>query len=148
MNITKTVNAAGVTSFNSPTNTGLSINFGTAPSGDVVVTNLSGIAPNGTVATASTTTSNYWLINNYGTVNTGLNAQMTFSPPTNFLQNTSASNYMMYKRNSVSFGAWDAPVSASSVSVSSNQVTFAGVNSFSQFLISSTTALPLELLDF
>ena len=145
---TKTVNATGVTSFNSPTNTGLSINFGTAPSGDVVVTNLSGIAPNGTVATASATTSNYWLINNYGTVNTGLNAQLTFSPPTNFLQNTSASNYMMYKRNSVSFGAWDAPVSASTVSVGSNQVTFAGVNSFSQFLISSTTALPLELLDF
>ena len=146
---TKTVTSTGVTSFNSPTNTGLSINFGTAPSGDVVVTNLSGIAPNGTVATASTTTSNYWLINNYGTVNTGLNAQLTFSPPTNFLQNTSASNYMMYKRNSVSFGAWDAPISASSVSVGSNQVTFAGVNSFSQFLISSTSALlPLELLDF
>ena len=145
---TKTVNATGVTSFNSPTNTGLSINFGTAPNGDVVVTNLSGIAPNGTVATTSATTSNYWLINNYGTVNTGLNAQMTFSPPSGFLQNTSASNYMMYKRNSVSFGAWDAPVSASSVGIGSNQVTFAGVNSFSQFLISSTTALPLELLDF
>jgi hypothetical protein len=142
---TQTVNSTGTTAFS---NSDLSINFGANPNGDVVVTNLSGIAPNGTSATASTTTSNYWVINNYGTTNASLNASMTFTPPSGFLQNTTASNYKLYKRASTSVGTWDAPITATSVNVPTNKVVFNGINSFSQFLISSTSALPIQLLDF
>jgi hypothetical protein len=143
--VTQTVNTTGLTSFAAA---GLDINFGTSPNGAVVVSNLSSIAPNGTVATANTTTTNYWAINNYGT-NAALNAQLKFKPTTGWLQNTNANNYTLYKRNSTSVGAWDAPITASAVNVPSNEVTFAGVNSFSQFLISSVTVvLPLELISF
>ncbi len=142
---TQTVNSSGTTAFS---NSELSINFGTAPSGDVVVTNLTNIVPNGTSATSNSTTSNYWIINNYGTTNTGLNASMAFSPASGFLQNTTASNYKLYKRPSTSVGTWDAPITATSVNVPTNKVVFSGINSFSQFLISSTSILPIRLLNF
>jgi hypothetical protein len=145
---TKTVSSAGVTSFTSPNNTDLSINFGASPNGDVVVTKLSNSVPNGTAATALPTTSSYWAINNYGT-NSALNATMTFTMTPGYVQGTNPTPYQLHKRSSTSVGAWNAPIVCSTINAASNQLSFAGVNSFSQFIMSfNAAALPIKLLDF
>ena len=140
---TKTVNTAGVTSFTTPTNTALSINFGASPNGNVVVTKLNGITPNGTVASTLPTTPDYWIVNNYGT-NTNLNATMTFTTPSGFIQNPNTAFYQVYKRPSVAVSAWNAPITSSSVNVASNQISFTGINSFSQFLISNSSPVSVQ----
>ncbi len=144
---TKTVNSTGVTSFTSPNDTGLDINFGASPNGDVVVTKINNVTPNGTAATASPMASGYWAINNYGT-NTGLNVTMTFTMPSGYVSGTNPVPYQLHKRTSTSVAAWDAPVSGSAINAGSNQISFSGINSFSQFAVSYNAALPVELLDF
>lgn len=140
---TKTVNTAGVTNFSTPTNTGLSINFGASPNGNVVVTKLNGIVPNGTVASTLPTTPDYWIVNNFGT-NTNLNATMTFTTASGFIQNPNTAFYQLYKRPSVSVGAWAAPITSSAVNVAAGQVSFTGINSFSQFLISNSSPVSVQ----
>ena len=125
----------------------MNINFGSSPNGDVVVTKINNVTPNGTAATASPTASGYWAINNYGT-HSALNATMTFTMPSGYVSGTNAVPYQLHKRSSTSVAAWDTPISGSSINAASNQISFSGINSFSQFVVSYNAALPVELLDF
>ena len=142
VSVSKDVTTTGVVSFdNGGDETDLDINFpSTHPSGQVVVSKLIGEAPHGASATADMTTSAYWIVKNYGSTNTGLGAEMTVTTPSGWMNQTGASAYELYKRQQAAVGAWDASISASSINLGANQMTFAGIDEFSnQFLASEAS---------
>ena len=140
------VTSAGTTSFGND----LSIDFGTAPDGEIAVTQLNG-TPHGDQPSAEPMMATYWVVHNYGTVQNGLNATMTFTEA-GFVTAAipDAANYHLYKRGSTDREAWEGPFPASSVNQSTGAVTFSGIDGFSQFAVvrSNNAVLPVEWLDF
>lgn len=141
----QTVNSVGTTNFSNS----VSIDFGTAPGGEILVTRLDG-APHGTAPTSDPLMSDYWVIRNYGTTQTGLNATVTFTEP-GFVQTTDPAFYHLYKRGSNDREDWENPIPAASVDAATGAVTFSGIDRFSQFAIARSDmalVLPIDLLAF
>ena len=144
------VTSAGLKDFNT---TGLSMVFdnGTYPNGDVWVSR-SHIDPD-VLPDALPKCNSYYVINNYG-------SNKTFTPLTSMsftdiqCPGTTTNLYDLYKRESNDFGnKWGKVGSGSSLTgtgINANLTFSAGLNvsSFSQFMISSQSVLPVELLDF
>ena len=144
VSITKDIQTAQLYSFDDGvTDTHLDIDFsGTLPLGDVVVSNLTGELPHGTAPTGNTLSDSYWVINNYGPNTNGLTANLTFQTLHNWASSYDTSAYEIHKRpsNSVASQSWDAPFNASNADSLNNKVTFSGISSFSQFIISKNFA--------
>ena len=144
VSVTKDIQSAQTYSFdNGGTETNLDINFsGTLPLGEVVVSNLTGEAPHGNAPTPNTLTNSYWIVNNFGTPNIGLTAEMIFQTPTDWAEYSATTAYGMHKRptHSLPTGGWIAPPNASSVNQNTDEVSFSGITSFSQFIVSKDLA--------
>ena len=141
--VTKTITAAGLVDFNTNADANLKINFtGTPPNGDVVVSYLTSEGPHGTVASANPLSPAYWIVRNYGTSNTGLNASMTFQQA-GFVTTSNGPDYKLYKRGSNATGTWDAPITANAANAGLGEVTFPGITSFSQFIIDRNPTAPV-----
>lgn len=146
-----TISTGGVKDF---TNQHLSIEFpssGTLPNGEIVVSELNA-SPDQNPATGIPLSNKYWVINNHGT-NASFAALtgMTFSNLGSFASGT-ASNFKLYKRGFGLDGAsWGTSVDAADAIVTNNSLTFnagSNITSFSQFIMTNETPLPIELLDF
>ncbi len=135
--ITQNVQNAQTYSFDDGLNdANLDITFsGTLPLGEVVVSYLTGEGPHGTAPTTGTT-DNYWIVNNFGSNNTGLNAEMVFQLPTNWVADTSPNAYEIHERNSNAPApeSWISLGSPSLVDANNDVLSFAGVTGFSQFI--------------
>lgn len=92
----------------------------------------------------------YWIIDNYGSNQSNLQATLTFRFPGGTLTDPVATNYQLYKRPSNGSGAWDAfPISGISLEAGNHTITVTGIPSFSQFVITSNVSvLPLQLISF
>ncbi|MDF1865047.1 MAG: zinc-dependent metalloprotease family protein [Saprospiraceae bacterium] len=142
--VTKAVQAAQNYSFDDGMKeTNLDITFSnTLPLGEVVVSYLTGEDPHGNSASTNTLTPEYWIVNNYGTNLSGINAEMIFQTPSGWAEYSATTAYEMHKRPSGSVGTagWVFPPKASSVDTNTDEVAFAGVTEFSQFIISKDLA--------
>lgn len=144
------VTSAGLKDFNT---TGLSMVFdnGTYPNGDVWVSR--GYINPDVSPDALPKCNSYYVINNYG-------SNKTFTPLSSMsftdiqCPGTTTNLYDLYKRESNDFGnKWGKVGSGSSLTGSGKNasLTFStglNVSSFSQFMTSSQSALPVDLLDF
>ena len=142
----QTVMTTGAVAFDNS----LDINFGAAPNGEISVTRLDG-TPHGTMPSNEPMMANYWVIHNYGTTQSGLDATLTFTEA-GFVTaaQTNPANYHLYKRGSTDRAGWEDPIAATSVDVATGAVTFSGIDGFRQFAVvrSNMAILPVELLDF
>jgi glucose/arabinose dehydrogenase len=133
------------------TNTGLLINFGTNhPQGALVVTRIDNVGPAGDdPAPGDNKSASYWIINNFGN-KTGLSQmQLTFSLPSGFLLSANPAAYKLYKRPTNGFLGWADNFTAIAVDLNANTITFGGITSFSQALISgSGIGLPVTWTSF
>lgn len=136
---TNDVTAAGNYTF---PNANATINFsGTIPNGKIVVSQISD-TPFAAPTTTGTLFSKYWVIDNYGT-NTGLTANVTFTPTSGFITSTSPTNYAIYKRGSNDFGAWLSAVNPTAMT--GTALTLNGISSFSQFSLANVTTFCTQL---
>ena len=113
----------------------LGIHFPTiAPDGDVVVTYLNESAHGNLPHLALD--GNYWIIDNYGTNTTGLDAELTLQCSIGWLDYPSTSEYTLYKRSShaKASNAWYAAGTVTNVDSNNDILTISGVNDFSQIL--------------
>jgi len=145
---TQTVLATGNVVF---TGTDLEINFGTSPNGDIVVSHITtensyAPPPYGPIDTG------YWVVNNYGTITTGLNVTALFNYDDGLIPNTTLTNYSLYKRPSREFGTWPTVIpfaSAASTVPGNNYCEFSGLDGFSQLVpVNMSDFLPNEFLYF
>lgn len=140
VSVTKNVTTAQTYTFDdNGTDTNLDINFsGTLPNGEVVVSNLTGELPHGTAPSVNTLSESYWIVNNYGTNSSGLDADMIFNTGSGWACNPDSSLYQMHKRasNSGSSDSWDAPIEAFNINTNTDEITMLGISSFSQFVLS------------
>jgi hypothetical protein len=154
----KGVSARGtVTSLGSFTfgNTGLTLVFpaGSTPNGELCVSRIDQ-APD-QLPDASPHSSGYWVVNNYG-LNTSFTtlSSLRFNGYGPIPNGAAAADYKLYKRGSFAEGdTWGNPVDQGDALTPgiNGSVTFStgnGVSSFSQFVISSSTVLPVEWTDF
>ncbi|MEY4933786.1 MAG: hypothetical protein RIS64_145 [Bacteroidota bacterium] len=148
-----TITTGGVKDF---TNQHLSLTFpnsGTYPNGEIVVSELDA-SPDASPSGASPLTGKYWIVNNYGTNATfGALTELQLSNLGNFGRG-SAANYKLYKRSSNLDGAtWGSPLGAAAAltTANNNTLTFGSscnITSFSQIMVVSEVALPVELVSF
>ena len=141
----QTVTTAGPVAFNN----GLHIDFGTAPAGELVVSRLSGY-PHGTIPVfGADDMDTYWVVDNRGATQTGLNATMTFTEA-GFVTDPDPAKYHLYKRGTNESGTWEGPFPATGIDATAGSVTFSGIDEFSQFYLSrsNNAVLPVEWLDF
>ena len=150
--VCKEVNAGGLVSFDDGVDTGIDIDFGTAPNGCVTVAHLMTEAPHGsTPSTSYTVQSDYWIIQNHGAVTTGLDADLTFNMGSGYVVNQTSTDYEMFKRSSASVSTWDTPINPTNMDMLNNQLTFNSIDGFSQFTVArnpNASVLPIELIDF
>jgi hypothetical protein len=87
----------------------------------------------------------YWVINTFGTPGT-FAASLTFSVPSSFTGNGSASAtlYKLYSRSSTSDGSWTTAADTAS-GITPTTVTFDGITSFSQFVLGTDAILPIQI---
>ncbi|TAE75016.1 MAG: T9SS C-terminal target domain-containing protein [Bacteroidetes bacterium] len=136
------------------TGTGITLNFGNSNGGNVVASRLEGLPAGTQVSGANSVhTKYYWVINNYGGTNTGLNVTATFvlgAGQVSAGDATTPSNLKLNKRSSNSGGAWSSVINGSSANASTGIVQFTGIDGFSEFVISSSgsSPLPITLLEF
>ena len=90
----------------------------------------------------------YWVVNAFGTPGT-FSTNLTFTVPSGFTSNgsASASSFTLYKRSSASDGDWTMLIHGAS-GVTSTTVTFDGITSFSQFSLGQGGLLPIQLASF
>lgn len=130
---TQTVVAAGNVVF---TGTGLSINFGATPNGEVVVSHIT-VEDTYNPPPYPALETGYWVVNNFGSTTTGLNATVRFDYTDGSVPTSTVSDYSLYKRPSRDFGAWPTvyPIAnAASNTIGNNYCDFIGVNNFSQLV--------------
>ncbi|OON68233.1 hypothetical protein B0919_13835 [Hymenobacter sp. CRA2] len=137
------------------TGTNAAINFSStgATPYDVVVSRLDG-QPLGTQVSdpslQNVFTPAYWIVDRYSSTNFAATITYTLSPVDISVADQNApANLKLYKRESNSDGAFDAPISATAANAAAGTVTFP-VTSFSQTVIGSygTSPLPVELVAF
>lgn len=144
ISVTKDIQSAQVYSFDAGgMDTNLDIDFsGTLPLGEVVVSNLTAELPHGAPPSGNTMSHTYWIVNNYGSNTSDLTADMTFHTLNNWASSNTPSDFEIHKRssNAIASESWDAPFIASAADSTNNKVTFSGINSFSQFILSKNFA--------
>ena len=136
--VQQSINSNGLMSFHdSNGDTYLDIDFkGSVPNGDIVVSHLRSEAPHGNIPPSSVEIMNeYWIVNNYGSVNSGLEADLLFHLPGQ-VESPIASNYMLSKRPDNEVGIWEFTNPAVNVDVNNDALVFDRIGSFSQFVIS------------
>ncbi|UYZ58194.1 LamG-like jellyroll fold domain-containing protein [Hymenobacter latericus] len=135
--------------------TNAAINFTTATGApyDVVVTRLEG-RPLGTQVTDANLrglhTPAYWIVNRYSTAAMAATITYTLGPADISVADAATpANLKLYKRESNSDGAFDAPIAASAANAAAGTVSFP-VTSFSQTVIGGygNSPLPVELVRF
>jgi len=115
--------------------TGLSIYFNSQNSAEITVTRLD-TSPNINPEYVNDVfDSQYWIVNRYG--DGDFNADLTFSVSENISSSdeNNPSQIAVFSRDSSADGDWEYLTSADSVDASAEEATFAGIISFSQFLI-------------
>jgi len=138
--VTKNVNTAGLFSFNNgPDDTQLDIDFGTSPDGSVVVSYLTTDEPHGASPTEDPRSAGYWIVHNYGSTSTNLNASLHISQSPHWVNSATLADYRLYQRAFNATGNWTART-ANSVNTQSDVVTFDNISNLSQFIISNTQA--------
>ncbi|TAE19658.1 MAG: T9SS C-terminal target domain-containing protein [Bacteroidetes bacterium] len=142
------VNSSGLKTFTNSTNCKLNFS-GALPMGDVVVSRVEGlpagvnlVTTNGTII--SVYTKYYWVINNFGTTNTGLTVSPTFILGPNQISPTETlSGLKMDKRPTNQDIAWTAYNAQTFVNITTGEVTFTDIDGFSEFVIHSEESSPL-----
>ena len=113
------------------------------PNGDINVSYLTENPVGGLPASGSNVISGYWIVNNFGTNTTNLNATVSLRLPDGIITDTVLSHYTLFKRGSVSYGAWQSfPITAISVATGNNAISITGIQDFSQFVLINTYAAP------
>jgi len=139
ISVTQSITQTGSYSFDDGTNdTKLDINFPTqSPNGDVVVSYLTGEGFHGTSPSLHTLDSVYWIVNNYGTNNTALDAELTFTAPAAWLSHSTPASYSAFKRRSTAkaTNAWQELTSVGSIQQGTGELSLLNVDSFSQFAL-------------
>jgi len=143
------VNTAGSYVFG---DTGVELTFDTTtPNGEVVISQLNEL-PN-ELPTTEANAGNYWVINNYGDATFDALTEVKFEPlDAAFVSTVSGmpSNAHLYKRASNEHLAnWTDLCEATAASAGT--ITYdnsCGLTSFSQFIVATNTALPIELVSF
>jgi len=127
----------------------------TNPNGEVVVTCLFGDPVGGFPGpVGSDGAFHYWIVNNYGPVNAGLDGTMTFNTIDGEVVSTTLTEYSLQRRGSRETGAWtenNAAAITADATPSNNLIEFDGITGFSQYYPVSKTAsssLPVELILF
>lgn len=131
----------------------------TVPNGDIVVTYIDELPVGGAPSGAHEEYRQcHWIVNNYGSVNTGLNSQLWFGVPADTFTNSTAfpfawaGSFRLHKRGSRETGAWTQTHSAADAINPDSPHTYAsfnGISSFSMFFMSSSAIdLPVELMSF
>lgn len=142
--VTKDIQAAQNYSFDDGTKeTNLDITFSnTLPLGNVTVSYLTGEDPHGNPPSTNTLTPEYWIVNNHGTNVSGIDAEMIFQTPNGWAEYSDVNDYEMHKRptGAGATGGWIFPPKASTVNTGTDEVSFAGISSFSQFMVSKKLA--------
>lgn len=92
----------------------------------------------------------YWIVDNYGSNQAGLNATLTFRFADGILTDGDTANYHLYKRPSNGGGPWVVyPIAAVSLQPGNNTITINAIPNFSQLVLTSTVSvLPLQLISF
>ncbi|MEO6454351.1 MAG: LamG-like jellyroll fold domain-containing protein, partial [Ginsengibacter sp.] len=92
----------------------------------------------------------YWIINNFGNNQSGLNATLTFRFADGILTDGDTANYHLYKRATNGSGPWEIyPVAGISLEPGNNNITVNNIPGFSQLVLtSSVSVLPLQLVSF
>lgn len=152
---------ATATPYTSPSVTAgvsMDLTFATVPpGGEVVVTNIYGKPVNGVPGQPNVADHSwhYWVVNNYGPTQVGLDATATFDHVDGGVTDVTLANYSLYKRGSREFGAWienNSFASAASTVPGNNYIEFTPITDFSQlFPIAknpSSSPLPVDFLNF
>ena len=114
-----------------------------APNGDINVSYLTESPVGGLPASGSNVITGYWIVNNFGTNTTNLNATVSLRLPDGIITDTVLSHYTLFKRGSVSYGSWQSfPVTAISLAAGNNAISITGIQDFSQFVLVNTYAAP------
>jgi len=135
----------------SPWPISLDVDFNAAPpNGDVVITVIHELPFGGAPAGSHPKYSqSHFIVDNYGTQNQFLNADLTYHYATGAVTDPIRTNYKLQKRGSRETGAWTTVADSASQVIVSNSLVFKGISSFSMFFPSATISpLPIELLDF
>ncbi len=157
--ISQTVSVLGTTAGNEVSlgTTQMAIDFNTnVPNGDLVITQITGETPYQNTTVTAYTTSCYWIVRNFGNINTGLDFnslqfQIPASNTITSVDEADPNNMKLYKRNHNEGGSWTEVGSASAASNTSKQITFPlpAMSSFSEFIIGSDISpLPVTLISF
>ena len=113
------------------------------PNGDINVSYLTENPVGGLPAPGSNVIPGYWIVNNFGTNTTNLNATISLRLPDGIITDTILSHYTLFKRGSVSYGAWQSfPITAISVAAGNNAISITGIQDFSQFVLINTFSVP------
>ncbi len=146
---TQNVSSTGTVNF--PT-TNVDINFtGAHPNGEVVVSYIEVEAPINQSGTAlSVASTYYWIVDNYGTVNIGLAAELSITPKAGFITTTASGDYLAHRRGSREYmsGDW-SDVTIKSVDAGMAFFTTNALDGFSQFSLSTIDdPLPVDMQSF
>jgi hypothetical protein len=130
----------------------MDLNFATTPpGGEVVVTSIFGLPVGGLAGPEPEFSYMYWVVNNYGPTNAGLDGTVHFDYPDGGITSVALGNYKLYKRGSRETGAWlqNNPFANAASSIpGNNYIEFANLTSFSQlFPQSIVSPLPVEMVD-
>ncbi len=113
------------------------------PNGDINVSYLEATPVGGNPSIGNNVINGYWIVNNFGTNTTNLNASVGLRLPDGVITDTVLSHYTLFKRGSVSFGTWTAyPITAISLATGNNSITITGIQDFSQFVLMNTYSAP------
>jgi PKD repeat protein len=145
---TQSVTATGNIVF---TGTNLEIDFPIAhPNGEVVATHVVTENPVNQPGNAPFETG-YWVVNNFGTVNTALASTPFFRYADGSVGTNIVTEFTLYKRASRDFGAWTtfSPAATVDNTAGNNHCSFAGINDFSVlFPVNNTVLLDNQFLRF
>lgn len=117
--------------------TDFTANFSSQNGAEIVASKLE-LAPNddnGIGANEVAADNQYWVVNRYGTGNFSANVSFTLTEDVTVAEQSSPNTLKLYGRNQTSDGNWTLVAHATSVNAATNQVTFNGVTTFEQYLI-------------
>jgi hypothetical protein len=109
------------------------------PNGDINVSYLTENPVGGLPVSGSNVIVGYWIVNNFASNTTNLNATVSLKLPDGVITDNDLSHYTLFKRSSVSFGTWtNIPITAISLLAGNNSISVTGVQDLGQFLLVNT----------
>ncbi|MFY7885664.1 MAG: LamG-like jellyroll fold domain-containing protein, partial [Dolichospermum sp.] len=121
------------------TGTGVELNFGTAPNGNIVVSKLDGTPPGTQVASNNPFSKAYWIVNNFGTTTTGLNVTAKVglnSGQLIYADQLNPASIQFNQRKNNTLGAWNKTKNATTVNSSANELIVQEIDSLTEFAFS------------